>query len=161
MQFSLEQAETQLAQTVRELAESNRMSGRYGLTLTPEQMRSLAERRGEALRNTGRVEFGGGMLRDLIHAFCDSPNLIQTEYEAVLTELQDLFYEFKNETEDRLSDEELLHAMRSVFDRTGGSLERLAETSPGDLERLARGKPAEEDEEEEDGDADDKEDPDE
>ena len=152
MQFSLEPAEVQLAQTVRELAECNRMSGRYGLTLTPEQMRSLAECRGEALRSAGRVEFGGGILRELIHAFCDSPDLIQSEYEAVLTELQELFYRFKNETEDRLSDEELLRAMRAVFDRAGGSVERLSEASPEELRRIALGEP--EETEEEEGDAD-------
>jgi len=154
MQFSMEPAQAQLAQTIRELAACNRMSERYGLTLAPGQMRSLAERRSEALRNTGRVEFGGGILRALIYTFCDSPDLRQEDYEATLTELQDLFYWFKNETGDNLSDDELLHAMRAVFDRAHGALERLVDTPPEMLYRIARGEGPEEPprEDEEDGD---------
>ena len=139
MQFSMEPAQAQLTQTIRELAVCNRMSERYGLTLSPGQMRSLAERRSEALRNTGRMEFGGGILKTLIYTFCDSPDLSQEDYEATLSELQDLFYWFKNETGDHLSDDELLHAMRVVFDRAHGALERLVDTPPETLYRIARG----------------------
>jgi len=154
MQFSMEPAQAQLARTIRELTACNRMSERYGLTLAQEQMRALVQRRTEALRNTGRVEFGEGILRSLIYTFCDSPDLRPEDYEVTLAELQDLFYWFKNETQDRLSDDELLHAMRVVFDRAHGALERLVDASPEMLCRIARGENAEENSEEDEEDDD-------
>jgi len=121
----------------QELRDCNALSGRYGLSLTERQIQNLVEKRFEALRNTGRVEFGGGILKKLIYAFCDSPYLFHEDYEDTLLELQDIFYYFKNESEDRISDDELIEFMKNTFDgKAQGSLEYLAGTS---LEELSRG----------------------
>ena len=40
----------------------NELNQIYGLTLTEADITELVELRGQALRNTGRVEFGGGIL---------------------------------------------------------------------------------------------------
>lgn len=137
--------EAQLAGTVRELAPCNRMSARYGLTLTEEEQVNLARARLRALDHAGRVEFGGSVLPRLIHGFCDSPWLTSEDYALTLEELQELFYHFKNATGDRLSDEELIAALRAVFDGPAhGTVELLADTSPATLARIARGGPVEE-----------------
>ena len=86
-----------LRETIQALAAANRQTARYGLTLTPEQMTALAESRTRALLDTGRVEFGGGILPRLIEVFCDSPHLHQAEYAAALEALQAIFYRYKNE----------------------------------------------------------------
>ena len=115
----------------------NRITARYGLTLSPETISVLLEGRRTALARTGRVEFGGGVLEKLVYAFCDSPYVSQADYGETLLTLQDLFYHFKNESADRLSDDELIEAMARTFDeRAGGSLEYLAGTA---LEELCRG----------------------
>lgn len=116
----------QIAGTVKDLQTCNALTEKYGLALTPTQMRSLAERRVEALQATGRVEFGEGILKKLIFAFRDSPYLSQQNYEETLTELQDLFYQLKNETHDRLSDDELIEKMKAAFyGRAQGALELI------------------------------------
>lgn len=120
----------------QELAASNHISEKFGLTLSQSQMQELLTRRTQALRSTGRVEFGGGILPKLIKTFCDSPYLTQTEYAQTLEELQDLFYAFKSESGERLTDDELLGLMRWCFDGpAGGATEYLAGVC---LEELCR-----------------------
>ena len=117
----------QLRETVAELEQYNAVSTRWGLTLDQAQMERLAARRVEALRDTGRIEFGEGILGKLIHAFCDAPELQQAEYEETLSTLQDLFYYYKNECADALSDDELIAALRLICsERAHGSLDYLS-----------------------------------
>lgn len=59
----------QVASARDELVSCNEATAAYGLSLTEEQMLGLVERRHEALRATGRVEFGRGALRDIVAAF--------------------------------------------------------------------------------------------
>lgn len=111
----------------------------YGLTLTEEDITELVELRGQALRRTGRVEFGGGILPKLIRAFCKSPYVDAYNYAATLGDLQDAFYYFKNESEDRFSDDDLIEFMEKVFNgAAAGSTEALATISLEELCRWAR-----------------------
>lgn len=147
--------EVQIAGTVKTLEACNALTEGYGLTLSSAQARALAQRRVEALRATDRVEFGEGVLRKLIFAFRDSPYFCQQNYEETLGELQDIFYHFKNESNEGLSDDELIEFMRSTFNgKAQGSLEYLAGTALDRLCRELRGWEADEDEpweEDEDG----------
>lgn len=137
--FELEPMKMQTLAMVNALRECNALTARYGLTLSEEQIRSLIERRSGALRDTGRIEFGEGILKKLIVAFCDSPYLMQENYEETLIELQDAFYYFKNESMDRISDEEIIEFMNTVFNgRAQGSLDYLLGTSLEALCRYAR-----------------------
>ena len=112
---------------VEGLRKSNDMSARFGLSLSEPQMRALARRRQEALLDSGRGELGEGILPRLIEAFCDSPYLCQANWEESLGDLQELFYYFKNESRDRLSDDELIASMKRLFDGPArGATEYLA-----------------------------------
>ncbi|MBC5736891.1 DUF6323 family protein [Lawsonibacter faecis] len=133
------------AGTVRDLELCNRATAEYGLALTNRQMLALAERRVQALRDADRVEFGEGVLKKLVFAFRDSPYLDQAHYEETLTELQDIFYFYKNESGERLSDDELIAHMRGAYNGwCRGSLEALAGTELALLCRRLRGWEAEE-----------------
>ena len=46
----------------KEVCMANKYTEEFGLSLTKEDAVQLMERRDEALRNEGRVEFGGGIL---------------------------------------------------------------------------------------------------
>ena len=123
----------------QELRGCNAYSARFGLTLRENEIAELVTSRAEALRATGRIEFGGGILPKLIRALCDSPFIMQEDYAAVLSELQEAFYRFKNEAMDRLTDDELIELMAKVFNgRAQGSAEYLAEMSLEVLTRCAR-----------------------
>ncbi len=122
-----------------ELRDCNVYTVRYGLTLTDQQIQTLVDKRFEALTRTGRVEFGLGITKMLIEAFCDSPYIDQANYEETMMELLDSFYYFKNESEDRIPDDELIAFMRLQFDTTcQGSVEFLNGTLLEGLSRNAR-----------------------
>lgn len=126
----------QKSQAMAELRDCNHLTGRYGLALSEAQIVSLVTQRFEVLRSTGRVEFGAGVLSKLVEAFCDSVYITQENYEEAIATLQELFYYFKNESLDTISDDELIEFMRSNFDGPcQGSLDYLGDTS---LEALCR-----------------------
>lgn len=129
----------QMEMAREEIRLCNRLSQDYGLTLTESDITELVELRGQALRSTGRVEFGGGILPKLIRAFCQSPYIDAYSYASTLGELQDAFYYFKNESEDRFSDDELIEFMENVFNgQAHGSPEVLTTISLEELCRWAR-----------------------
>ena len=136
--FSLIELQSQMLaqQAAAEVLACNEVSGRYGLQLTDAEARELVEYRAAALKNTGRVEFSGGVLPKLIRSFCDSPYLDPENYESTLIDLQEAFYYFKSESEDRFTDDKLIEYMAKVFNgRAQGSAEYLIGTS---LEALCR-----------------------
>ena len=76
----------------------------------------IVEERANALRTQRRVEFGAGIIPEIIYEFCDSDFIDQSNYAATLIRLQEIFYLYKNEMEDEISDEELLHFMKEQFE---------------------------------------------
>lgn len=120
-------------ETMRGLMDMNCRTIRYGLTLTQEQMAALADSQVRALRDTGRVELGSGILPRLIEAFCDSPNLHQADYAGTLETLQTVFYRLKNEAGDLTPDEDILKVLRRAFDRAGGSADYLEGSTLAEL----------------------------
>jgi len=134
--LSLSPLDLQKMQTIEELEECNALSAKFGLCLSDRQIAELAESRFSALKETGRVEFGRGILKMLVEEFCDSPFITRDNYAETVAELQDSFYYFKNESMDRIPDCELVSMMRKYFDGVcKGSLEYLNGTS---LEELCR-----------------------
>lgn len=126
----------QKTQAMTELKDCNYLTGKYGLNLSDQQIKNLVDQRFAALNDTGRIEFGEGILKKIIEAFCDSVYITQDNYEESISDLQDMFYYFKNESMDEISDDELIQFMRRDFDGIcQGSLEYLGETS---LEELCR-----------------------
>ena len=116
------------------------MSRHYGLSLGYSQMQELEEGRYRALADYGRIEFGEGILQDLVQMFCDSPYITQENYAVVLAEFQDIFYYFKSESMDSLTDEELLEVMRALFNgKAQGSTAYLSGTSMETLCRYFQG----------------------
>lgn len=98
------------------LMETNHTSEAYGLILDKEDAELILQERSRALREQKRVEFGEGILPKLIYEFCDSPYLDQEHYVDILIRLQDIFYQYKNEMLDEITDDELLYFMKEQFD---------------------------------------------
>ena len=122
--------------TVNEIINCNQITVRYGLMLSQDEAQELVESRAAALRQNGRVEFAGGIISKLIMKFCDSPFLSQSNYTAVLNDLIETFYYFKNETLDQVNDDELISLMKKYFDQScQGSIDLLQNR---ELESFAR-----------------------
>lgn len=103
----------------------------------------MLERRKETLKDTGRIEFREGIIDKLIKKFCDSPYINQESYAETLYELIEIFYEYKNETIDLITDDELIEFMKKAFDGIcQGDLEYLSGTVMYKMrENLLSGKP--------------------
>lgn len=121
-----------------QLMRCNARSAPFGLVLTETEMEQLALSWHQALRAAGRIEFGGGVLEQLVAVFCDAPDLDPACYAETLDELQALFYQLKGVCREQLSDSELLSVMRQIYDGTGGSLEALAGADRETLLEIAR-----------------------
>ena len=105
------------AQRAEKLLALNERTAPCGLRLSAADAVALVHSGEEALRSTGRIEWGDGIAPQLIEAFCNSSYLSQEDYAETLCEL----------TEDKLSDRALLHWMKRAFDgECAGSLDRLA-----------------------------------
>lgn len=94
----------------------NEKTETFGLSLTEQEAQELVVCRNESLKKYRRVEFGNGILDKLIFTFCDSQYINQENYKETMEKLQDIFYCFKNEAEDQLTDDELLSFMREQFE---------------------------------------------
>lgn len=123
-------------QAVDEIVKCNEFTFRLGLSLSRQDAFELVETRTLSLKKYGRIEFGGGVIKKIIKAFCASPYIYQHNYVETLHELIKIFYFYKNETLDLISDDELIKFMRNSFDgKCQGSLELL---SGRELDKLAR-----------------------
>ena len=77
----------------------------------------------------------------LITAFCDSPYMNKQNYSETLERLLEIFYYYKNETDERLSDNELIDYMKTFFNGScEGSLELLESREMDSLARALRRK---------------------
>lgn len=94
----------------------NERTERFGLVLSETDKQELMLCRNNSLKKHRRVEFGGSILDKIIYAFCDSQYVSQDNYLKILEKLQDMFYEFKNEMQDKMNDEELIHFMREQYE---------------------------------------------
>ena len=131
--FMSEQNQIELVRKTNEYTE------RFGLRLTDLDIQKLMEERRECLAEQRRVEFGTGVLDKIIFAFCDSDYIYQGNYVETIAALQDIFYLYKNESMDELTDDELISVMREAFDgECKGSLEYLEETFLEDFARDIR-----------------------
>ena len=129
-------APTQLAKVVSELESCSRSIERHGLSLTAQDIQALVAGRLEALEVSDRVEFGGGVTKQIVLAFAGSPHLSNQNFVPTVLELQELFYDFKNESLEQIPDDDLIAKMRSLFDNPAeGDLGYLAEAL---FEGLAR-----------------------
>lgn len=78
----------QKLRTVEELRGCNDITLKFGLYLSEKQINNIIEKRFQALKDTGRIEFGQGILKKLIIEFCDSPYISQENYEETIMELK-------------------------------------------------------------------------
>lgn len=114
-------------QAVQEIIQCNDFTTKYGLSLTEQQAMELVETRNQVLSANGRVEFSGGIIHKIIQEFCDSPYITKGNYVTTIQELIEIFYYYKNETEDLVSDDDLIYFMGNAFNhKCQGSLELLS-----------------------------------
>ena len=127
---------------IENIKKCNEYTSKYGIILSDNQIANILERRKETLKETERVELREGIIDKLIKEFCDSPYMNQENFAHNLYELIEIFYEYKNETMDLITDDELIKFMKKSFDGIAqGDLEYLSGTVMYKMrENLLKGK---------------------
>ena len=101
---------------LKQVLNTNQYTDKFGLVLSEQEAQLLVANRQDSLREQRRVEFGEGILPKIIYNFCDSQYINQDGYAETLSKLQEIFYLFKNECMDKLTDDEILHFMKEQFE---------------------------------------------
>ncbi|MBC7959786.1 MAG: hypothetical protein H7X94_07960, partial [Vallitaleaceae bacterium] len=86
-------------------------------TITPQNALEIIQERNLTLRNVGRIELSMDVTKKMIETFCPSAYILQENYVSTLIELQEIFYDLKNETEDSIPDDELIKVMYTYFEK--------------------------------------------
>lgn len=101
---------------IKQVQETNQYTEKFGLTLSEKDTMLLLTEKNITLKAERRVEFGQSILPQIIYAFCDSSYLSQNNYVETLVRLQEIFYLYKNEMQDEITDDELIHFMKEQFE---------------------------------------------
>ena len=124
---------------VSQIMKTNEESKENGLVLSEEEAIALVEAKRDTLREERRVELGDSISPKLIRAFADSSFINQEDYAQTLARLQEIFFLYKNESMDMVSDDELLGIMKNAYENeSGGDLEYLEGTALEDFARKVR-----------------------
>ena len=123
--MALLQRQNQLEKVIK----TNQATEQFGLVLTQQDAQLILEERKNSLMEQKRVEFGEGIVTKIIYEFCDSSYIDQSNYVETILRLQEIFYLYKNEMQDEITDDELLHLMKEQFELICfGDLEYLEST---------------------------------
>ncbi len=117
---------TPAEEEVKRITALNEKTAEYNLVLTRKDAEEIVVFRREALKNAGRVEVESNLAVKIIDEFSDSPFIDQCSYKTAVNRLIELFYEFKNDTEELVNDNELIDFMKGAFNgECNGSFELL------------------------------------
>lgn len=104
----------------KELLASNERTAIYGIVLSEQDCKEIAECRSQLLMETERIEIGTGAARRIIEEFCDCSYVDPRNFKDTVAGLLECFYTIKNETEDTISDDKVLRFIRLVFETEAG-----------------------------------------
>jgi hypothetical protein len=120
----------------KEILALNEVSSKYGLVLTEEEAKELSDTRNRSITENDRVEIGTGAVTKIIERFCTSRYVTKENYTYLLNELTYLFYYIKTETDDKISDTQLIDELFERFELyCRGSVDTLISR---EVERIIR-----------------------
>lgn len=124
---------------LRKVIKTNESTERFGLCLTEQDAKLILEERKNSLAEQKRIEFGEGIATKIIYEFCDSDYIHQSNYVDTIIRLQEIFYLYKNEMQDEITDDELLHLMKEQFENLCfGDFDYLEDTCLADFAEAIR-----------------------
>ena len=121
-----------------DLLKINEETAQYGLALKPQEAFELAQTHRAVLENCCRVEIGFDTVQKIIRAFSPSKYLYKKNYADVINEAVEAFYELKDESDDRISDDDLISRLADAFERYGGDMKGVIQSRK--LMRLLKAK---------------------
>lgn len=100
---------------IEKIMKCNNVSNQYGLVLKKSEVLQIIETQEASLKELERVEFGGDIIEQIIYVFCDSQFISKYEYGESINRIVEIFYCYREELDERMSDEEIIDYMKRAF----------------------------------------------
>lgn len=112
---------------IEQLVDLNAKANNYGLVITESVAREIAVYRNKALAENERIEIKSDAVARLTSAFLETRYINQEDFAETMGEIIDLFYFIKTETENTISDDDLISEMLDTFQNNPcyGSIEHM------------------------------------
>lgn len=108
-----------------EILQINDKSSIYGLILTNEDVEEIMKSRDYSLKNYGRIDLNMDITKKIINNIYPSQYTDKDDYVEIINDLQDIFYFFKNETLDQISDDEVIDTIIEFYEKTCGRIDHI------------------------------------
>lgn len=108
-----------------EILKINEESSVYGLILTSENVEEIIKSRGYSLKTYGRIDLNMDATKKIINKIYISQYTDKDDYAEIINDLQDIFYYLKNETLDKISDNEIIDIIGEFYEETSGRIDNV------------------------------------
>ena len=108
-----------------EILKINEESSVYGLILTSENVEGIIKSRGYSLKTYGRIDLNMDATKKIINKIYISQYTDKDDYVEIINDLQDIFYYLKNETLDKISDNEIIDIIGEFYEETSGRIDNV------------------------------------
>lgn len=124
----------------KEILDLNKITEKYGLTLSEGQVDDLLETKQESLRENQLFEVGNTVLTGLIINFCNSGYMDKEDYLGNLEGLTEVFYTLRKSLPNTIEDEQIIEYMKKKFENNcNGIVEDLLSSNTDDFYEVLRG----------------------
>lgn len=108
-----------------EILKINSESEQYGLSLSQEDVEEIIKSRNHTLRSYGRIDLNINATKQLIENLYTSQYTDKDDYVELINDLQEIFYYFKNETLDEISDIEIIELIDEFYNECSGRIDNV------------------------------------
>ncbi|NMS90340.1 hypothetical protein HGQ85_10380 [Clostridioides difficile] len=108
-----------------ELLDTNKESKEYGLVLSEVDVKDIITSRNYTLKGYGRIELDIKVTKQLIENIYKSQFTNMDDYLEAINDMQEIFYYLKNETNDKISDDEIIEMLDELYEKFSGNLDNV------------------------------------
>ena len=120
----------------KEILRTNHNSQKYGLTLTEDNVKEIIEHRNNVLKDQGKIEMDIKTTKNLIKSIYTSPFTDKDCYLETINKIQDIFYDLKYKSKNKVSDIELIEKLDKFYKKSSGDLDTIKIMSEEFLRKL-------------------------
>ncbi|UUC43124.1 DUF6323 family protein [Clostridioides difficile] len=107
------------------LFETNIESRDYGLTLSESDVKDIINFRDNTLKGYGRIELDIKVTKQLIENIYTSQYTNMDNYLETINDMQEIFYYLKNETDDKICDDEIIEILDELYEKFSGNINNV------------------------------------
>ena len=106
----------------KKLIKLNDESINYGLVLSENDVNNIMKHTTETLTKIGRIETSTSSLEKIIEIVYSSPYTDKENYVENINDMQEIFYYFKSEVLDLISDDEVIEILEKTYEDKKGEM---------------------------------------